>query len=492
MADPPVFIAASVTPAFTPGYHASTASLMAKPLTPAVQPNNHPIPTTRSGERALHDEHAHVSSAKMRVMYPPQNPRACELLARYSCEDVYEDSDVKEERRAVYTDEWASRRRRRRQAYLRARAEAAVRRGGGGHAESKRKRKSSISSHHHPTQMEKQQHRSAMSRGGGTSKDRSRPVVADIVRLVDLCKVYSRTRKVAVRSLSLSVMRGEVFGFLGTNGAGKSTTISMLTQEQHPTGGRAYLCGYDVVRESAQAMRCIGYCPQRDACFDLLTVQEHLEYYGTIHGLTNDTGVPPHAVSEETEGGAAAHAAEPRVTTKRRGGGLRSSVIHSLLNLLDLVTYRHVLACDLSGGNRRKLSVAIALIGAPEVVCLDEPSAGMDPVARRMLWRTIVRVSQRCSILLTTHHLEEVEALADCAAIMVNGTLRCIGDLPHLKDKYTSNAYELCIRVHRSRQGVGVAGVHKSQRRTTARARRNRKCAAKEQDGTPDAGEGVC
>ncbi|KAH9599662.1 ABC transporter-like [Trypanosoma melophagium] len=122
-------------------------------------------------------------------------------------------------------------------------------------------------------------------------------------------------------------------------------------------------------------------------------------------------------------------------------------VIESLLLLCDIARYRRTLAHELSGGNRRKLSVAISLVGGPRVVFLDEPSAGMDPVARRGLWTTIQKASMYCSVVLTTHHLEEVEALADVVVIMVDGTLRCIGDKVHLKNKYGSG-YEMHLRVN--------------------------------------------
>jgi ABC-type multidrug transport system ATPase subunit len=237
---------------------------------------------------------------------------------------------------------------------------------------------------------------------------------ADVIRVVDLRKVYDTPHKVAVSDLTFSVMHGEVFGFLGTNGAGKSSALSILTQEQLPTSGRAYVCGHDVVRDSSAAASCLGYCPQFDACLDLLTVKEHLRLYALVRGVHVD----------QVE-----------------------ALVSSLLTICNLTEHRNVLSSDLSGGNRRKLSVAIALIGAPKVVCLDEPTSGLDPLARRQLWRALDRVSRKCSIILTTHHLEEVEALADCVGIMVDGGLRCFGDLPHLKHKYARNAYELTLCV---------------------------------------------
>ena len=235
---------------------------------------------------------------------------------------------------------------------------------------------------------------------------------SDLVRVTHLRKVYANG-KVAVRNLTFGVHPGEVFGFLGTNGAGKTTTISILCQEFYPTSGRASICSNDIVNESRQALRCIGYCPQFDATLDLLTVKEHLELYAGVRAISY---------------------AE------------RKRVVKGLLKLCELKDYQNTLAHELSGGNRRKLSVAMSLIGGPSVVFLDEPSAGMDPVARRGLWTAIETVADNCSVVLTTHHLEEVEALAHRVAIMVDGTLECIGNKTHLKKKY-GTGFEVNVRV---------------------------------------------
>ncbi|KPI87456.1 ABC1 transporter-like protein [Leptomonas seymouri] len=265
----------------------------------------------------------------------------------------------------------------------------------------------------------------------------SQQMNADAIRVVDLRKVYDTPHKVAVSNLTFSVMHGEVFGFLGTNGAGKSSAISILTQEQPPTSGRAYVCGHDVMRDSFVAASCLGYCPQFDACLDLLTVEEHLRLYSLVRGVPTD-----------------------RV----------ESLVTSLLTICNLTEYRSVLSIDLSGGNRRKLSVAIALIGAPKVICLDEPTAGLDPLARRLMWRALDRVSRKCSVVLTTHHLEEVEALADCVGIMVDGSLRCFGDLPHLKHKYARSAYELTLCVSATARKRAVERREKAGQQSTETA----------------------
>ncbi|EPY36562.1 hypothetical protein STCU_00519 [Strigomonas culicis] len=235
---------------------------------------------------------------------------------------------------------------------------------------------------------------------------------SDLVDVKYLRKVYGNG-KVAVRNVTFGIRPGEVFGFLGTNGAGKTTTISILCQEFYPTSGYASVCGSDIVNESREALRYIGYCPQFDATLDLLTPEEHLWVYAGIRGVSY---------------------------------AQRRAVVEGLLKMCELTPYRGTLAHRLSGGNRRKLSVAIALIGGPRVVFLDEPSAGMDPVARRGLWNAIETVADNCSVVLTTHHLEEVEAVAHRVAIMVEGTLECIGNKTHLKKKF-GTGFEVNLRV---------------------------------------------
>ncbi|KPA77100.1 putative ABC transporter [Leptomonas pyrrhocoris] len=242
---------------------------------------------------------------------------------------------------------------------------------------------------------------------------------SDLVRVAALRKVYANG-KIAVRNLTFGVHPGEVFGFLGTNGAGKTTTISILCQEFYPTSGHAAVCGNDIVEDSREALRCIGYCPQFDATLDLLTVKEHLELYAGVRAISYKE---------------------------------RRRVVKGLLKLCELRDYQHTLAHALSGGNRRKLSVALSLIGGPSVVFLDEPSAGMDPVARRGLWNAIEKVADNSSVVLTTHHLEEVEALAHRVAIMVDGALQCIGNKTHLKQKYATG-FEVNVRVQSDSEDV--------------------------------------
>eukprot|EP00656_Telonema_subtile_P039896 TRINITY_DN4497_c0_g1_i4.p1 TRINITY_DN4497_c0_g1~~TRINITY_DN4497_c0_g1_i4.p1 ORF type:complete len:1202 (+),score=309.02 TRINITY_DN4497_c0_g1_i4:2333-5938(+) len=229
----------------------------------------------------------------------------------------------------------------------------------------------------------------------------------DVIRLYGLRKVYPARRnvgpKVAVAGSSFAIKNGECFGLLGINGAGKTTTMSMLTGEFRPTSGSATLAGYDAVTQRADVYRNLGFCPQFDALFEKLTAREHLLLYATIRGV-------------------------PAAKRKR--------VIDRIISDLDLGDFENKLAGTYSGGNRRKLSVGIALIGDPPIIFMDEPSTGMDPVARRFMWGVISRTMSGRSVILTTHSMEESEALCHRIAIMVGGRLQCIGSAQHLKSRF--------------------------------------------------------
>jgi len=265
----------------------------------------------------------------------------------------------------------------------------------------------------------------------------------DVVVVKHLRKVYhGSSTLVAVKNLSFGIHRGEVFGFLGTNGAGKTTTISILCGEHMPSGGSGYIGGFDVVGQASEARQLIGYCPQFDATHDLLTIDEHLELYCGLHGID---------------------------------GTLRAEVIERLVSLCGLTDHRSKESRNLSGGNRRKLSVAISLIGAPQVVFLDEPSAGMDPMARRGLFDVIEQVARRCAVVLTTHHLEEVEALSNRVGIMVKGEMRCIGPLGHLKSKF-GTGFEMTVRVIKDEQvDACIAFIHGNMKKAVIQERRGTK-----------------
>ncbi|KAI3471688.1 hypothetical protein Pfo_028338 [Paulownia fortunei] len=209
--------------------------------------------------------------------------------------------------------------------------------------------------------------------------------------------------------------KGECFGFLGTNGAGKTTTLSMLSGEERPSNGTAYIFGKDIRSNPKAAHQHIGYCPQFDALLEFVTVREHLDLYARIKGV----------LESELE----------RVVMEKL-------VEFNLLKHADKPSYA------LSGGNKRKLSVAIAMIGDPPLVILDEPSTGMDPIAKRFMWEVISRLSTRrgkTAVILTTHSMNEAQALCTRIGIMVGGKLRCIGSPQHLKNRF-GNHLELEVK----------------------------------------------
>jgi len=218
--------------------------------------------------------------------------------------------------------------------------------------------------------------------------------------------------KVAVAGTTLGVPVGECFGLLGPNGAGKSTTMAMVTADISPTAGDAYLAGHSITNDRQQAFEVMGFCPQADALLDLMTVKEHLEMYARIKGVDSK---------------------------------LLPSLVSHYLDALMLREHRNKYAHKLSGGNKRKLSMAIALIGSPQVVLLDEPSTGLDAQARRGMWNVIKREQRGRAFILTTHSMEEADALCDRIGIMVNGRLRCLGTSQHLKSKF-GNGYQIELK----------------------------------------------
>ncbi|XP_055898501.1 ATP-binding cassette sub-family A member 2-like [Biomphalaria glabrata] len=251
----------------------------------------------------------------------------------------------------------------------------------------------------------------------------------DALVLENLTKVY-KTRKLgrqlAVDRVCLGVPPGECFGLLGVNGAGKTTTFKMLTGDLEPTSGNAYLNGYSILKDLKKVQQSIGYCPQFDSLYDELTAREHLQLYCRIRGI------PP---SDET------------------------MVVEWAINKLGLTKIADRLSGTYSGGNKRKLSTAIALIGHPPIIFMDEPTTGMDPHSRRFLWDLILGLVQDGrSVILTSHSMEECEALCSRMAIMVNGTFKCLGSATHLKNRF-GDGYTFTIRVkgpnyERSRRDV--------------------------------------
>jgi ABC-type multidrug transport system ATPase subunit len=208
---------------------------------------------------------------------------------------------------------------------------------------------------------------------------------------------------VAVKDLTLDAYTGQVFALLGHNGAGKSTTVSMLTGLYPPTSGDATLYGQSISQELSSVQRMIGVCPQHDILFPLLTVREHLKLYGTIMGVS---------------------------------GAQLPSLIQQYVDEVGLNDKIDQPSSSLSGGMKRKLSVAIALIGDPRVAFLDEPTSGMDPHSRRSVWTLLEKEKAGRIIVLTTHYMDEADLLGDRIAIMNKGKLRVLGSSLFLKTKF--------------------------------------------------------
>ncbi|XP_015144790.2 glucosylceramide transporter ABCA12 isoform X3 [Gallus gallus] len=230
----------------------------------------------------------------------------------------------------------------------------------------------------------------------------------DVVLLQNLTKIYHLPHKriVAVKNISLGIPAGECFGLLGVNGAGKTTIFKMLTGDIGASSGRLQVQDHSgSLNDITEAhWSLFGYCPQEDALDDLLTVEEHMYYYARLHGIPE----------REIKG-----------------------IVLQLLHRLNLMAYKDRITSMCSYGTNRKLSTALALIGNPSILLLDEPSSGMDPNAKRHLWKIISEeVQNKCSVILTSHSMEECEALCTRLAIMVNGSFQCIGSLQHIKSRF--------------------------------------------------------
>ena len=214
------------------------------------------------------------------------------------------------------------------------------------------------------------------------------------IEIVGLTKEYAGRR--VVDSLELTVPAGELFALLGVNGAGKSTTIKMLSCLTSPTAGDGLLMGRSVTKDSHRAKEILAVSPQETAVAPNLTAAENLELMAGIYG-------------------------RPR----ERAG--------QVMDQLGLGRWARQRARTLSGGWQRRLSIAMALVSQPEVLFLDEPTLGLDVLARRELWGAIRGLKGRTTIILTTHYLEEAEALADRIGIMDRGRLRAVGTAAELK-----------------------------------------------------------
>ncbi|KAJ0988058.1 hypothetical protein J5N97_006414 [Dioscorea zingiberensis] len=225
----------------------------------------------------------------------------------------------------------------------------------------------------------------------------------------NLKKVYpgkdGNKDKFAVKGISLALQSGECFGLLGPNGAGKTSLINMMIGLIKPTSGNTFVQGLDIQTDKDKVYSSMGVCPQNDMLWEMLTGKEHLLFYGRLKNLNGETLVQ--AVDESLK------------NVNLFYGGIADKLVGKY-----------------SGGMKRRLSVAISLIGDPKVVYMDEPSTGLDPASRNNLWNVVKQAKQNRAIILTTHSMEEAEFLCDRLGIIVDGSLQCIGNPKELKARF--------------------------------------------------------
>ena len=227
------------------------------------------------------------------------------------------------------------------------------------------------------------------------------------IKTTALTKQYKELT--AVDKLNLEIVQGELFSLLGVNGAGKTTTIKMLSGLTKPTGGDALVGGYSITAESSQVKRLIGVSPQETAVAPNLTVKENLELICGIHGFSKEK-------------------------TNAKIQELTAQFT------LDCVLRRK--AGKLSGGWQRRVSIVMALISEPQILFLDEPTLGLDVLARHELWDVIRSLKGKITIILTTHYMEEAEALSDRIGIMKDGLLLAAGTAEELKKQAKTDDFE--------------------------------------------------
>jgi ABC-type multidrug transport system ATPase subunit len=233
----------------------------------------------------------------------------------------------------------------------------------------------------------------------------------DILRIVDVHKVYrekNKKLKHAVNGVYLGVQSGTCLGLLGPNGAGKTSLINVLSGMIGANRGDVYLNHYNIFSNVTDAYRSLGVCAQTDRLWEKLSAREHIKVFSTLRGVYS------------------------------------KEYVQKIIDEFQMEDIADQESKTLSGGQKRKLCVALAFIGEPSVVMLDEPSSGMDVATRRLLWNKIISLKENRAIVLTSHSMEEIDALCSNICIMVNGRLRCIGSSQHLKSRFGSG-YRLSV-----------------------------------------------
>ena len=227
------------------------------------------------------------------------------------------------------------------------------------------------------------------------------------IRTVSLTKKYKDVT--AVDKLDLEIEKGEIFSLLGVNGAGKTTTIKMLTCLSSPTDGEAYIEGYSIKKEPERVKALIGVSPQETARAPNLSVYENLEFICEVHGFSKEK---------------------------------KNEKINELSERLGIKDVLKRKAGKLSGGMQRRVSIAMALISEPQILFLDEPTLGLDVIARHDLWNIIASLKGKATVVLTTHYMEEAEMLSDRIAIMKNGRILALGSADELVKKSGAENFE--------------------------------------------------
>ena len=239
------------------------------------------------------------------------------------------------------------------------------------------------------------------------------------VEIRNLTKQYKQ--KIAVDNLSLAIPEGEMLALLGVNGAGKTTTVRMLCCLSEPNSGDALVDGHSILTDRNAVKRVIGISPQETSVAEKLTVQENLMFMAQINELD------PETCKARTE---------------------------EMIAQFHMEEVRNARAKTLSGGWQRKLSIAMALIGNPKVLFLDEPTLGLDVLARRELWKAIEKLKGKITVILTTHYMEEAEHLADRIAILMNGRLCAVGTLAEIEETAGAKGLENAFVAIAEKEGI--------------------------------------
>lgn len=218
-----------------------------------------------------------------------------------------------------------------------------------------------------------------------------------MIEIKDITKKYRSL--VAVNHVNLTIQDGELFGLLGVNGAGKTTLISMLSTLVQPTSGTASLMGYDLIKEKEEIKKIMSVSPQETAIAPLLTVKENLSFFSEIYEMNDPV------------------------------------YLEKIIHLFHLEEVLNKKVKTLSGGYKRRLSIAISLLSKPKVLFLDEPTLGLDVFARRELWKIILSLKGKITIVLTSHYLEEIETLCDRIAVIHKGNIIFEGKIEVMKEK---------------------------------------------------------